>query len=128
MIIGERLRAIREKQGLSQTDVEQRAGIRGTYISRVENGHTVPSVAELEEIAYALGIPLHELFYDSWDPPRNLSHLTESDIAEGHHLEARNTGFVSRLGWLFGNPDVNLLSVIRFFFSRLIPKAKRRRS
>jgi transcriptional regulator with XRE-family HTH domain len=44
MLIGERLRALREQKKLSQGDIEQRTGLLRCYISRVENGHTVPAV------------------------------------------------------------------------------------
>jgi len=54
MMIGERLRGLREQKKLSQGDIEQRTGLLRCYISRVENGHTVPAVEALEKIARAL--------------------------------------------------------------------------
>jgi transcriptional regulator with XRE-family HTH domain len=69
MIIGERLRQLREKKGLSQGDIEERTGLLRCYISRVENGHTVPSLETLERFAGALDIPLHEVFYTSDELP-----------------------------------------------------------
>jgi transcriptional regulator with XRE-family HTH domain len=47
LIIGERLRTIRESKNLSQGDIEQRTGIMRCYTSRVKNGHTVPSIETL---------------------------------------------------------------------------------
>jgi transcriptional regulator with XRE-family HTH domain len=44
MLIGERLRTIREAKNLSQGDIEKRTGMLRRYTSRVENGHTVPSL------------------------------------------------------------------------------------
>ncbi len=64
MVIGERLKELRELKKMSQGDVEKRTGLLRCYISRVENGHTVPSVDTLEKIASALGIPLYRLFTD----------------------------------------------------------------
>jgi transcriptional regulator with XRE-family HTH domain len=64
MLIGERLKAIRESKDLSQGDIEKRTGLVPCYTSRVEHGHTVPSVATLEKYAMALGIPLYKLFHD----------------------------------------------------------------
>ena len=64
MIIGERLRLLREQKGLSQYHIEQRTGLLRCYISRVENNHTTPSVETLEKMARGLGIPLYQLFYD----------------------------------------------------------------
>jgi len=51
MIIGDRLRALREEKKLSQGDVEKRTGLLRCYISRVENGHTVPAIETLEKMA-----------------------------------------------------------------------------
>ncbi len=54
MVISHRLRAIREQKDLSQGDIEQRTGLKRCYVSRVENGHTVPSIETLEKMARAL--------------------------------------------------------------------------
>ena len=69
MIVGDRLRAVREEKKLSQGDIEKRTGLLRCYISRVENGHTVPAIETLEKIARALEIPLYQLFYDGEKPP-----------------------------------------------------------
>ena len=68
MLIGQRLREIRESKNLSQGDIERRTGLLRCYTSRVENGHTVPSVETLEKMARALEIPLHMLFHDGKSP------------------------------------------------------------
>ena len=39
------------------------------YISRVENGHTVPAFETIEKFARALEVPLYQLFYDGEAPP-----------------------------------------------------------
>jgi len=64
MIIGRRIRQLREERNLSQADIEERTGLLRVYISRVENGHTIPSLETLERLAAALEIPLHQLFYE----------------------------------------------------------------
>jgi len=69
MMIGDRLRAVREEKKLSQGDIEKRTGLLRCYISRVENGHTVPAIETLEKMARALEIPLYQLFYDGEEPP-----------------------------------------------------------
>jgi transcriptional regulator with XRE-family HTH domain len=86
MIIGDRLRAVREEKGLSQGDIEKRTGLLRCYISRVENGHTVPAIETLEKLARAMEIPLYQLFYDGEEPPAlpNLpKRKTSDDIAWG---------------------------------------------
>lgn len=69
MIIGVRLRELREQKQFSQGYIEKRTGLLCCYISRVENGHTVPSVETLEKMSRALEIPLYELFYEGKDAP-----------------------------------------------------------
>jgi transcriptional regulator with XRE-family HTH domain len=70
MIIGERLQTLRKEKNLSQGEIEKRTGLLRCYISRVENGHTVPSVETLEKMARALEIPLYRLFYEGDEPPK----------------------------------------------------------
>src|SRR6202049_5209773 len=69
VIIGDRLREMREEKKLSQGDIEKRTGLLRCYISRVENGHTVPAIETLEKLARALEAPLYQLFYDGEEPP-----------------------------------------------------------
>jgi transcriptional regulator with XRE-family HTH domain len=86
MIIGGRLREMREEKRLSQGDIEKRTGLLRCYISRVENGHTVPAIETLEKLARALEVPLYQLFYDGEEPPKlaNLPKRKSSeDIAWG---------------------------------------------
>lgn len=69
MMIGMRLREIREDKKLSQGDIERLSGLKRCYVSRVENGHTVPAVETLEKMARALGVPIYRLFYEGNEPP-----------------------------------------------------------
>jgi|SRR5580658_4860548 transcriptional regulator with XRE-family HTH domain len=68
MIIGERLREIREEKKLPQREIENRSGLQRAYLSRVENGHTVPTIETLEKWAKALEVPFYQLFYDGPGP------------------------------------------------------------
>jgi transcriptional regulator with XRE-family HTH domain len=70
VIIGDRLRAIREEKKLSQGDIEKRTGLLRCYVSRVENGHTVPAVETIEKFAQALEVPVYQLFYDGEKLPQ----------------------------------------------------------
>jgi len=86
MVIGDRLRALREDKKFSQGDVEKRTGLLRCYISRIENGHTVPAVETLEKFARALEVPMYQLFYDGEEPPKlpNLpKRKTAADLAWG---------------------------------------------
>jgi transcriptional regulator with XRE-family HTH domain len=73
MIIGQKLKELRETEGLSQGDIERRTGLLRCYTSRVECGHTVPTVETLGKYARALEIPLYKLFYDGKQPPKRLN-------------------------------------------------------
>jgi transcriptional regulator with XRE-family HTH domain len=50
-VIGNRLKELRESKELSQGDIEKRTGLLRCYISRGENGHTIPAVETLENVA-----------------------------------------------------------------------------
>ncbi len=60
---------ISELPPLDRTWLE-RTGACCSYISRVENGHTVPAVETLEKLARALEVPIYRLFYDGEEPPK----------------------------------------------------------
>jgi transcriptional regulator with XRE-family HTH domain len=96
MVIGRRLRNLREEKNLSQGDIEKRAGLLRCYISRVENGHTVPSLETLERLAAALEVPLYQLFYEGDEPPPlpNLSaRQNAEDLALNEEAEKENRFF-----------------------------------
>ena len=73
MIVGERIRMVRESKNLSQGDIEKRTGLLRCYLSRVENGHTVPAIETLEKIARAMDIELYQLFYEKNGEPKELN-------------------------------------------------------
>src|ERR1700741_2566450 len=77
MVIGNRLKELRESKELSQGDIEKRSGLLRCYISRVENGHTVPAVSTLEKMAQALEVPMYRLFHDG-EAPASLRKLQPS--------------------------------------------------
>jgi transcriptional regulator with XRE-family HTH domain len=97
--IGDRLRILREEKDLSQGDIEKRTGLLRCYISRVENGHTVPAVETLEKFARALESPLYYLMYDGDAPPRAnpLGHSRSSEtLWGGSGKDARSLVKLSR--------------------------------
>jgi transcriptional regulator with XRE-family HTH domain len=62
MNIGTTIRDYRLQKGMSQGDIEKRTGLLRCYLSRVENGHTVPSLETLQKIARALDLQLSQFF------------------------------------------------------------------
>jgi transcriptional regulator with XRE-family HTH domain len=106
MSIGERIRKVREKKGLSQGDIERVTGLLRCYTSRVENGHTVPSLETLERFATALDIPLYQLFYQGEEvpPTPNLSpRKSLEDLAEEDGKEGMDARFLLKLKTLLGH-------------------------
>jgi transcriptional regulator with XRE-family HTH domain len=82
MKIGEMIRKLRSQKGMSQGDIEKRTGLLRCYLSRVENGHTIPSLDTLAKIAGAMDFPLAQFFADSGDHdgPRTAPHLSEDEV------------------------------------------------
>ncbi len=79
--IGERIRQCRLERGFSQGDIEQRTGLLRCYLSRVENGHTVPSLQTLAKIARALEIPLAHFFSENENGKAALPQLSDHDLS-----------------------------------------------
>jgi transcriptional regulator with XRE-family HTH domain len=102
MVIGDRIRALREQRGLSQGQVEKRTGLLRCYISRVENGHTVPSIETVEKLATALDVPLYQIFWDGEEIPALINlpgRLTEGEIVVGESPE--QVRFLHRMAQFF---------------------------
>ena len=91
MAIGTRLRELREQKGLTQRDVERLTGIKSSYTSRVEHGHKVPGLINLERYAAGLGVPMYRFFYEGGTlpplpkltPPENLEKLAKKPGKKG---------------------------------------------
>ena len=106
MIIGERLRKLRERNGLTQGEVERRTGLLRCYISRVEHGHTVPAVPTLEKMARGLEVPMARLFYDGGEPgeipddpnDRDAASLAWTSTGEGLRLVRKFRRLLSQIG------------------------------
>jgi transcriptional regulator with XRE-family HTH domain len=104
---------LRETKNLSQGDIEKRTGLLRCYISRVENGHTVPSIETLEKLGRAMEVPLYQLFYDGDEAPElpNLpKRKTADEIAWGATgKEARFLGNLRRTLGQMDDEDRRLL-------------------
>jgi transcriptional regulator with XRE-family HTH domain len=106
MIIGDRLRALREEKKLSQGDMEKRTGLFRCYISRVENGHTVPSIETLEKMARGLEVPMYQLFYDGEEPPQ-LTHPLKRNSSDEKAWGSigKDARFLNKLRRVLGKAD-----------------------
>src|SRR5882724_5559070 len=124
MIIGDRLKMLREEKKFSQGEIEKRTGLLRCYISRVENGHTIPAFETIEKFARALEVPLYQLFYDGEEPPEMpniIRRKTASDIAWGTTgKEARSLEKFRRLLGRTTESDRKLL----FFMAQRMARGK----
>src|SRR6202165_41061 len=105
MNIEDSLRELRVQKKFSQGDIEKRTRLLRSYISRVENGHTVPAVETLEKFARALEVPMYQLFYDGEEPPKL------------PNLPKRKTG--DDIVWGNSGKDARLLAKFCRLFSRM---------
>ncbi len=83
MNIGETIRNFRLQKALSQGDIEKRTGLLRCYLSRVENGHTIPSLDTLAKIANAMDVPLASFFSDhdsDGNGNRSLPQLSDDQV------------------------------------------------
>jgi transcriptional regulator with XRE-family HTH domain len=127
VIIGDRLREMREEKKLSQGDIEKRTGLLRCYISRVENGHTVPAIETLEKLARALEVPLYHLFYDGEQPPQlpNLPKRNSSDdIAWGN--AGKDARYLSKLRRLLAKTKDGDRKLILYMAQKMVrPRSSR---
>jgi len=129
MVICNRLRALREEKNLSQGDIEKRTGLLRCYISRVENGHTVPTVETLEKMARALEVPMYRLFYDGEAPPKleNLAKCkTPDDIAWGS--SGKEARFLTMFRRLLGRIEEKDRKLLLAFAQKVASKRNGRNS
>jgi transcriptional regulator with XRE-family HTH domain len=109
MVIGDRLKVLREQKKMSQGDIERRTGLLRVYISRVENGHTVPSIETLEKFARALEVPMYALFYEGEQPPAPALPKIDDDGWGSSGRDARTLGRFRRLLRRTRKADLKLL-------------------
>ncbi len=105
MSIGAKIRQIREKKGLSQGDIERVTGLLRCYTSRVENGHTVPSIETIEKFASAFEMPVYQLFYNGEEGARTDSGIPRSleELAEGDSKESLDARFLLKFRTLLNH-------------------------
>ena len=100
MLIGDRLRQLRESKHMSQGDIEKRTGLLRAYVSRIENGHTVPNVETLEKLAAAFDVPLWRIFHEGDQPTTPL--LSSRDLGQSEIESVKDRKFYLKLARLLG--------------------------
>ena len=122
--IGEVIRSYRGQRGLSQGDIERRTGLLRCYLSRVENGHTVPSLETLAKIAEAMDISLAEFFPGTETPRDRETHRMLGELSED---EVRFLSEIKRYSSTLSDGDKRLvLAMIRKMASLIPPTPARK--
>ena len=116
MDIGNRLREVREAKGLSQGTIRERTGLSFAYISRVENGHSTPSLPLLEKWAKALGVEPYQLLFVGHSQPEALV------VPERTPVGAQERTLLGLFGQMAGEDRALLIS-----FAHELVKRKRKR-
>jgi|SRR5215469_18751230 len=96
MFLGDRLHFLRDRKQITLRQLTQRSGLSQSFLLRVENGHAVPDLEQIEHLAAALEVPVHQLFCEN-PPLQNLPDcLSEDDIARLRIMERLN-GILNKL-------------------------------
>jgi len=117
MIIAQRLKALREQKNMSQADIERRTGLLRCYISRVENGHTVPAIETLEKMARAMEVPIYALFYGD-EPPADLPNPEKRPQEWGS--SGRDARTLAKFRRLFSQTDKADISLLLFMAQKIV--------
>ena len=85
------------------------------YTSRVENGHTVPSIETLAKYAQALDIPLYQIFYDGEAEPKKIKGLN----LDGEKLSLGERREIESLGRKFTKLEERDKGLVRLLVAKL---------
>jgi len=125
MLIGQKLREIREAKNMSQVEIAEATGLVQPYVSRVENGHTIPGVETLEKWASALKVPLYQILYDGEDPPKPLK-LSGNHNREMWGNSARDSRDLKRLRQFLSKMNEQERELLLSLAGRMASRTKRR--
>ena len=114
------MRALREEKKFSQGEIEKRTGLLRWYVSRVENGHTVPAVETLEKFDRALEVPMHQLFYDGEEPPKLPNLLKRTSVGDvGWGSKGKDAQMLPQFCRLFSRMDEGDLGMVLFMAQKM---------
>ena len=120
MVIGDRLRELREQKQFTQGEITKRTGLLKPYVSRVENGHSVPGLETLEKFARALEVPMYQLFLDVQGAPK-LPHLPKRTAASDKLWGSSGTEarVLAKFCRLFKRMDEGDLGILLFMAQKM---------
>jgi transcriptional regulator with XRE-family HTH domain len=124
MVIADRLKALRKQKNMSQGDIEKRTGLLRCYISRVENGHTVPAIETLEKMAQALEVPMYALFYDGEKPPEPM--IPTTGVPMGWGSSGRDAQTLHKFRRLMSGTNERDLKLLLYIAQKMSQKKRGR--
>jgi transcriptional regulator with XRE-family HTH domain len=123
MDVGTRLKQFRELKGLSQDQIEKRTGLPRCYLSRVENGHTVPTLKTLEKFARALEMALYQLFYEGDKPLKSVK--TQVNEIDGWASQRKGRRIFSKLQNALQKMSVPDRTLLLYMAAKMVGKPRK---
>ena len=105
MELGEKIKELRNKQGLTQEELADRAELSKGFISQLERDMTSPSIATLEDLLQCLGTTLGEFFMEEQEEEQIV--FTEEDFFVKKDEEYKN-----QIKWIIPNAQKNCMEPI----------------
>ena len=123
MDVGTRLKQFRKLKGLSQGQIEKRTGLPRCYLSRVENGHTVPTLKTLEKFARALEVALYQLFYEGDKPLKSVK--TQVHETDGWASQRKGRRIFSKLQNALQKMSVPDRTLLLYMAAKMVGKPRK---
>ena len=105
MKIGDRIRDLRKRYGLTQEELADRAELTKGFISQLERDMTSPSIATLEDILQCLGTSIGEFF-------RNDTEEEQIVFTEKDYFIKEDKEYGNRIQWIIPNAQKNTMEPI----------------
>ena len=111
MELGEKIKELRNKQGLTQEELADRAELSKGFISQLERDMTSPSIATLEDLLQCLGTTLGEFFNEEQEEEQIV--FTEEDFFVKKDEEYKN-----QIKWIIPNAQKNCMEPIHLLLEK----------
>jgi transcriptional regulator with XRE-family HTH domain len=103
--VGGRLRAERERRGISLRELARRVGVSASLVSQIELDRVNPSVSTLYGLVTELGMTMSDVFGDSRPSERITSQLSSADGLAQRPETRRVINLASGVRWERLTPD-----------------------
>ena len=111
MELGEKIKELRNKQGLTQEELADRAELSKGFISQLERDMTSPSIATLEDLLQCLGTTLGEFFMEEQEEEQIV--FTEEDF-----FVKKDEKYNNQIKWIIPNAQKNCMEPIHLILEK----------